>query len=73
MSYREKVPPTLVPIKGLAIPVDLALDWLTRSVYVVDRDTARIEMFHIPSGLQQNVVSDNLQTPVAVAVDPNAG
>ncbi|KAK3804178.1 hypothetical protein RRG08_023541 [Elysia crispata] len=73
VSYRAKVAPTLIPLKGLAVPVDLALDWLTRSVYLVDRDTARIEMFNIPSGLQQNIVADNLQAPVAIALDPNTG
>ncbi|RUS81825.1 hypothetical protein EGW08_010417, partial [Elysia chlorotica] len=73
VSYQTGGPPSLVPMQGLAIPVDLALDWLTRSVYVVDRDTARIEMYNIPTGLQQNIVSDNLQTPVTIALDPNTG
>ncbi|CAL1543756.1 unnamed protein product [Lymnaea stagnalis] len=65
--------PLRLPVQGLAIPVDIALDWLTNSLYIVDRDTARIELFNIPTGYQHNIVSDNLQTPVAVAVDPNIG
>lgn len=62
-----------LPIQGLAIPVDIALDWVTNNLYIVDRDTARIELFSITSGFQHNIVSDNLQTPIAIAVDPNIG
>ncbi|XP_035827354.1 low-density lipoprotein receptor-related protein 2 [Aplysia californica] len=66
-------PSSLIPIHGLAIPVDLALDWVGRALYVVDRDTARIELFSLTRRLQQNIVSDNLQAPSAIAVDPNVG
>ncbi|XP_059178824.1 low-density lipoprotein receptor-related protein 2-like isoform X2 [Physella acuta] len=65
--------PLRLQVHGLAIPVDIALDWLTNNLYIVDRDTARIELLNIPSGHQHNLISDNLQTPVAVVVDPNTG
>ena len=63
----------LVHINGLAGPVDLALDWIGRNLYVADRDTSRIELFSLTRKLQQNIVSNNLQSPTAIAIDSIKG
>ncbi|XP_076440226.1 low-density lipoprotein receptor-related protein 2-like [Babylonia areolata] len=62
-----------VPIQGLALPVGVAWDWLGGNLYVVDQDTARIDLFVLRTGLQANVLSNNLQRPTGLALDPATG
>ena len=64
---------TKLPLKGLALPIGLAWDWLARNLYVLDQDTARIDLFVIESGYQRNILSNNLQRPTSLAVDPTTG
>ena len=60
-------------LKGLALPVGLAWDWLAGNLYVMDQDTARIDLFVLDSGFQRNILSNNMQRPTGLAVDPTTG
>ena len=62
-----------MPVKGLAQPNALAWDWMAKNLYILDQDTARIDLVNLQSGFQCNVLSDNLQQPSGLAIDPVTG
>ena len=64
---------TQLPLKGLALPIGLAWDWLAGNLYIADQDTARIDLFVPDSGFQRNVLSNNMQRPTSLALDPTTG
>ena len=55
------------------MPVALAWDWLALNLYVVDQDTSRIDLFVPSTGMQRNILSNDMQRPVAIAIDPQVG
>lgn len=64
---------SVLPLKGLALPVALAWDWLASNLYVMDQDTARIDLVVPQTGYQRNILSDNMQRPASLALDPITG
>lgn len=63
----------ILPLKGLALPVGLAWDWLGENLYVADQDSARIDLYSLSTGFQRNILSDNIQSPTCIALDPTTG
>jgi hypothetical protein len=63
----------VLPLKGLTLPVALAWDWLAGNLYVMDQDTARIDLVVPGDGHQRNILSNNMQRPTGLALDPING
>ncbi|KAK7507961.1 hypothetical protein BaRGS_00000926, partial [Batillaria attramentaria] len=62
-----------LPIKGLALPIAIAWDWLSGNLYILDQDTARIDLYELNLGYQHNLMSNNMQRPTSIAIDPLTG
>jgi uncharacterized protein YkwD len=69
-SLNEK---KVLPIKSLYRPTSFAYDWITQNIYYVDERAKVINVYSYTTGHQKNVISDNLQIPRGLAVDPTVG
>ena len=62
----------VITLTGLLEPVSLALDWVGRNLYVVDRLGRRIDVVSVTRPYQHNIISYTV-TPSDIAVDPGRG
>ena len=54
-------------------PEGIAVDWIGRNLYWSDTGTDRIEVCHLNGSSRRVLVSENLDEPRAVVVDPGEG
>ena len=54
-------------------PEGIAVDWIGRNLYWSDTGTDRIEVCHLNGSSRRVLVSENLDKPRAVVVDPGEG
>ena len=59
-------------MSGLLQPVAVALDWLGRNLYIVDRLTRRIDLVSVTRHHQHNILSYTV-SPADIALDPGRG
>ncbi|XP_076088432.1 low-density lipoprotein receptor-related protein 2-like [Mytilus galloprovincialis] len=64
---------SVLPIKSLYRPTSFAYDWIAQNIYYVDERAKIIGVYSYTTKKQRDVISDNLQIPRGLAVDPNAG
>jgi len=57
---------------GLLQPVALAVDWLSRNLYIVDQLGRRIDLVSVTRRYQHNILSYTV-SPSDIAVDPGQG
>ncbi|KAK3083345.1 hypothetical protein FSP39_020255 [Pinctada imbricata] len=63
----------LLDMYNLYQPTSLSVDWITGNIYMTDRRAKVIDVYSTTTKLQRNIISNNLQDPRAVAVDPLSG
>jgi len=54
-------------------PDGLAVDWVGRNLYWTDKGTDRIEMSRLNGSLRHTLISEGLQEPRAIVLDPFEG
>ena len=54
-------------------PEGIAIDWIGRNLYWSDSGTDRIEVSHLNGTSRRVLVSENLDEPRAIVVDPGEG
>jgi low density lipoprotein receptor-related protein 5/6 len=54
-------------------PEGIAVDWIGRNLYWSDTGTDRIEVSRLNGTSRRVLVSENLDKPRAIAVDPGEG
>ena len=54
-------------------PDGLAIDWISRNVFWTDTGTDRIEVARLNGSSRRVIISDELDEPRAIAVDPMNG
>jgi low density lipoprotein receptor-related protein 5/6 len=55
------------------LPEGIAVDWIGRNLYWSDSGTDRIEVSHLNGSSRRVLVSENLDEPRAIVVDPGEG
>lgn len=51
----------------------MAVDWIGRNLYWSDTGTDRIEVCHLNGSSRRVLISENLDEPRAIVVDPGEG
>ena len=59
--------------KGLATPESVAVDWIADRVYIVESELDQIEVTDLNGQQRTVIISDDLASPRAIAVDPRYG
>jgi len=54
-------------------PEGIAVDWVGRNLYWTDKGTNRIEMSRLNGSSRRVLISDGLQEPRAIVLDPFEG
>lgn len=54
-------------------PQSIAYDWISQNLYLVDQRAKVIDVIDLNSQHQTNIISDNIQDPRALAIDPLTG
>ena len=54
-------------------PEGIAVDWIGRNLYWSDSGTDRIEVSHLNGSSRRVLISENLDEPRAIVVDPGEG
>ena len=54
-------------------PEGMAVDWIGRNLYWSDSGTDRIEVSHLNGSSRRVLVSENLDEPRAIVLDPGEG
>lgn len=54
-------------------PEGIAVDWIGRNLYWSDSGTDRIEVSHLNGTSRRVLVSENLDEPRAIVLDPGEG
>lgn len=54
-------------------PDGIAIDWVSRNVFWTDTGTDRIEVARLTGAARRVIISDNLDEPRAIVVDPVNG
>ena len=54
-------------------PDGLAVDWVARNLYWTDNGTDRIEVSRLNGSSRKVLISENLDEPRAIALDPARG
>ena len=72
-NLRAPMESRYLPIKSLYRPTSFAYDWIAQNIYYVDERAKIIGIFSYTTEKQMNVISDNLQIPRGLAVDPLVG
>ena len=62
-----------LPVYNMYQPTSIAVDWVTENIYTTDRRAKVIDVYSVKANMQRNIISDNLQDPRAIAVDPLSG
>lgn len=57
---------------GLLQPIAIAVDWLSRNLYIVDQSGRRIDLVSVARRYQHNILSYTY-TPSDIALDPAQG
>ncbi len=57
-------------VKGNDSAECLAIDWINSAIYWTDTGSDSIEMSHLNGSLRRVIVSDGLDEPRAIVVDP---
>ncbi len=62
-----------LPIHGLVYPRNLAVDWISNKLYIVETGSRRIDVSDFQGTYRTVVVADDLTLPIDVALDPLVG
>lgn len=62
-----------IQINDLYRPRCLAYDWIAQNLYIVDQRAKVVDVVDLRSENQRNIISDNIQDPRALAIDPLTG
>ena len=54
-------------------PGGVAVDWVARNLYWTDKGTDRIEVSRLNGSSRKVLISENLDEPLAIALDPTRG
>jgi len=65
--------PEFVVTTELSNPDGLAVDWVARNLYWTDSGTDRIEVSRLNGSSRKILISDGLDEPRAIIVDPIGG
>uniref|UniRef100_A0A8W8LAI7 EGF-like domain-containing protein n=1 Tax=Magallana gigas TaxID=29159 RepID=A0A8W8LAI7_MAGGI len=60
-------------VNDLYKPQSIAYDWISQNLYLVDQRAKVIDVIDLNSQHQTNIISDNIQDPRALAIDPLTG
>lgn len=63
---------TIVSIEVLN-PDGIAVDWVSRNIFWTDTGTDRIEVARLDGSSRRVIISDDLEEPRAIALDPMNG
>lgn len=63
----------VVILTGVYHPDGIAVDWIARNLYWTDTGTDRIEVARLNGTSRRVLISDDLDEPRAIALDPAAG
>ena len=69
----ELVDELIVAMAEVKYPEGIAVDWIGRNLYWSDTGTDRIEVCHLNGTSRRVLVSESLDEPRALAVDPGEG
>ena len=58
---------------GLSVPDGLAVDWVANNLYFVDSFAKRIFVCKLNGSYLASLITEDLQNPRGVAVDPRSG
>ena len=73
MVYLMTVGEEAVVRTGLDHPDGIAVDWVARNLYWTDTGMDRIEVSRLNGSSRRVLISDGLDEPRAIALDPEAG
>ena len=62
-----------LPLHGLLHPRNIAVDWLSKKLYIVETDSRRIDVSTYDGRLRTVLIADDLTMPIDVALDPIRG
>lgn len=60
-------------LKSLIYPRNLAVDWISRNVYVIESGSRRIDITNYDGDLRTVLIADELTLPLDIALDPLRG
>lgn len=55
---------------GLATPEGIAVDWIAERIYWVESSLDQIEVARFDGTMRLTIISGNMESPRAIAVDP---
>lgn len=64
---------TEIRVNDLYRPLSIAYDWIAQNLYIVDQRAKVIDVVDLTSQHQRNIISDDIQDPRALAIDPLTG
>lgn len=63
----------LSALHGLVFPRNIAVDWLSKKLYIVETGARRIDISDYTGALRSVLIADGLTLPIDVALDPIEG
>lgn len=73
MDLRKNIERKEILVNDLYKPHSIAYDWIGQNLYLVDQQAKVIDVIDLSSQHQTNIISDNIQDPRALAIDPLTG
>lgn len=73
MDLRKNIERKEILVNDLYKPHSIAYDWIGLNLYLVDQRAKVIDVIDLSSQHQTNIISDNIQDPRALAIDPLTG
>lgn len=73
MDLRKNIERKEILVNDLYKPHCIAYDWIGQNLYLVDQRAKVIDVIDLSSQHQTNIISDNIQDPRALAIDPLTG
>ncbi|VDO95583.1 unnamed protein product [Soboliphyme baturini] len=67
INYRK------LPLSGLVRPRNIAVDWITKKLYIVEAGSNRIDISDFSGQHRTVLIMDDMTLPVDIAVDPTRG
>jgi DNA-binding beta-propeller fold protein YncE len=60
-------------LKSLIYPRNLAVDWITKNVYIIESGSRRIDVVNYDGDKRTVLLADGLSLPLDMALDPTRG
>ena len=65
--------PRKLDLKGIVHPRNLAVDWITNTLYIVESGSRRIDVSDFQGKSRTVLIADDLTLPLDIALDPLRG